>query len=308
MNYKEKIILQHIALLALLDKKEQSQEQKVKLEEIFPELKEVESKDKKIRRVIRGWIYTRPASFFDNGISKEEMLAWLEKQVSPQMVVDAYLRGCNDTEKKWLEKQGESDETKAKMFLINKGYPIDANGIFPTYEEMYNIIRDGLEQQVSQKPTDKFNVGDWLVFKNKHQSIYQVEKIEDWYYILRHTHGGTFRVCVLHDESLRLWTIQDAKDGDVLCDYHEEYDNPLIFILKKFEHVNFGLVRPSDYSSYCFLTAGDIQRFKEGRYHHKHNIKPATKEQRDLLFQKMKEAGYEWVDNKKELKKIEQKM
>jgi len=45
---------------------------------VFPELKE--SKDEKIKKVIRGWIYTRPASFFDNGISKEEILAWLEKQ------------------------------------------------------------------------------------------------------------------------------------------------------------------------------------------------------------------------------------
>lgn len=32
---------------------------------------------------------------------------------------------------------------------------------------------------------------------------------------------------------------------------------------------------------------------------------PATKEQRDLLFQKMKEGGYEWDAEKKELKKIE---
>ena len=35
--------------------------------------------DERIRRVFRGWIYTRPDSFFD-GISKEKMLAWLEKQ------------------------------------------------------------------------------------------------------------------------------------------------------------------------------------------------------------------------------------
>ena len=34
---------------------------------------------------------------------------------------------------------------------------------------------------------------------------------------------------------------------------------------------------------------------------------PATREQRDLFFQKMKEAGYEWNAKKKELKKIEQK-
>lgn len=47
-------------------------------EEIFSEF-EV-SKDERIRRIIRGWIYTRPSSFFDNGISKEEILAWLEKQ------------------------------------------------------------------------------------------------------------------------------------------------------------------------------------------------------------------------------------
>jgi phage gp36-like protein len=51
----------------------------------------------------------------------------------------------------WLEKQGESDETKAKMFIINKGYPIDTNGIFPTYEEMYNIIKEGLEKQGEKK-------------------------------------------------------------------------------------------------------------------------------------------------------------
>lgn len=30
---------------------------------------------------------------------------------------------------------------------------------------------------------------------------------------------------------------------------------------------------------------------------------PATKEQRDMLFRKMKEAGYEWNGEKKELKK-----
>ena len=53
-------------------------EEATEIEYIFPELKE--SKEERIRNVIRGWIYTQPDSFFDNGISKEEMLAWLEKQ------------------------------------------------------------------------------------------------------------------------------------------------------------------------------------------------------------------------------------
>ena len=42
------------------------------------------------------------------------------------------------------------------------------------------------------------------------------------------------------------------------------------------------------------------------RNHGTHGLHPATKEQRDLLFQKMKESGYEWDAEKKELKKIEQ--
>lgn len=52
--------------------------------DIFPKL--AESEDERIRNVICGWIYTRPASFFDNGISKEEMLAWLEKHDKPKKV------------------------------------------------------------------------------------------------------------------------------------------------------------------------------------------------------------------------------
>ena len=35
------------------------------------------------------------------------------------------------------------------------------------------------------------------------------------------------------------------------------------------------------------------------------NIHPATKEQRDLLFKKMKEAGYQWDSDNKELHKIQ---
>lgn len=36
----------------------------------------------------------------------------------------------------------------------------------------------------------------------------------------------------------------------------------------------------------------------------KTSVLPATKEERDLLFQKMKEAGYEWNEDKKKLIKL----
>ena len=54
----------------------------------------------------------------------------------------------------------------------------------------------------------------------------------------------------------------------------------------------------------CYFAYDSEDGFREGKYHfigRATNCKPATKEQRDLLFQKMKEAGYEWDADKKEL-------
>ena len=180
----------------------------------------------------------------------------------------------------WLEKQGEQE--KPQVYKTDDGEVI-------TYSESegYKVIEP------------KFKVGDWVVFNNKHQSIYQVEKIEDGYYILRHTHGGTFRVCVLHDESLRPWTIQDAKDGDVLA--AEDKDKVFIY--------NGKLDLRGRVCAYCGIyKTYDGLRFTEcaiGNYFTYKEPYPATKEQCDLLFQKMKEAGYEWDTEKKELRKIE---
>ena len=96
-----------------------------------------------------------------------------------------------------------------------------------------------------------------------------------------------------------LWTIQDAKDGDVIF-----YDSGWTCI---FKHIH-GIW----YSSYCFITADG--EFHTGYEEHavdtkiNGNANPATKEQRDFLFQKMKKAGYEWDDEKKKLRKIDFKL
>lgn len=159
---------------------------------------------------------------------------------------------------------------------------------------------------VEHKPIDKvehkFGIGDWVVFNNKHQSIYQVEKIEDGYYILRHTHGGTFRVCVLHDESLRLWTIQDAKDGDVLTCYSNIKEQPIeqTGIIKQYVGRHCGC---SNSFKAHFGVDWDNNIVIEG-YMGCSNIYPSTKEQRDALMKAMTDAGYTFDFEKKELKKL----
>lgn len=141
------------------------------------------------------------------------------------------------------------------------------------------------------------------MFNNKHQSIYKVEKIEDGYYILRHTHGGTFRVCVLHDEDLRLWTLKDAKSGDVICS-NDGHGNDSIELIKSITDKKiefwFCLTNSNRYEAFDRITPyTNLVSRKDAT--------PATKEQRELLFQKMEEAGYKWNAEELKLEKIEQK-
>jgi len=161
------------------------------------------------------------------------------------------------------------------------------------------------QKDFAPKVEPKFKVGDWVVFNNKHQSIYQVEKIEYWYYILRHTHGGTFRVCVLHDESLRLFDItKDAKAGDVLAS--ELCDSIILFRGIKNDNIDFYC----DYDFSKIDVPGDRFTFNNGQHYgnveDSKDFHPATKEQRDTLMKAMVDAGYTFDFEKKELKKIEQ--
>ena len=144
--------------------------------------------------------------------------------------------------------------------------------------------------------------------------FYQIKNItEDKYTLVGCDGSVTTRPIQEVDKSASAFHIQDAKDGDVLAiNWHEGDDSwEKIIIFKKYHNKGVkGL-----YSMPCVEGYGNT--FKNGKIAIKEevpyysttwtcNLHPATKEQRDLLFQKMKETGYEWDAEKKELKKIEQ--
>jgi hypothetical protein len=177
----------------------------------------------------------------------------------------------------WLEKQGERPHAELGQSEVTK-------------------ISD-------QEP--KFHEGDWIISNDK-MATYQVIEVKRGVYVIRdnadnHEYHIDIEAC---EKSGRLWTIQDAKDGDVLCTY--ECDEPkIVFILKGAPkkhyalsyHCYYNIMYPyfdSDSENGCLAPNDE-------------DVKPATKEQRDLLFQKMADAGYEWDAEKKELKKIESK-
>lgn len=166
-------------------------------------------------------------------------------------------------------------------------------------DELYKLQ----EKQGKQKPADKaqpkFKVGDWIT--NSIETVQITGYDIDYGYQVNYKCKLQHRDTDIIEKEYHLWTIQDAKDGDVLV------DNYAIIIFRKIgNHVLDDVV--DFYICYSFEKGIIIQR---------HNLhcgfidsvffKPATKEQSDMFFQKMHEAGYEWDFEVKELNKIEKK-
>lgn len=163
-------------------------------------------------------------------------------------------------------------------------------------------VKDALKEQgleykdgeIVETQKSKFKVGDWVVLKNggyfssgsKTVRIKDIIGKEVWF------ETDTW----LFEDEIRHWTIQDAKDGDVLrlgC---------ITAIFKEY-------IGQEKCICYCSISEdGDfeipIEEVGDNIYGCT-NTTPATKSQRNTLFTKMKEAGYEWDAKKKELKKIE---
>lgn len=153
-----------------------------------------------------------------------------------------------------------------------------------------------------------FKVGDWVVdqtFAGPEGYIGEVGIIEgvtmtmlsdakkENYYAIRGTDGkllGGTNVLV-REYYLRPWTIEDAKIGDILT-----ASDKSIFIYA-------GLTGVLVQSYIALLANGDLNT-RKCNWEEKTSVAPATKEQCDLLLAKMKEAGYEWDDKNKKLRKI----
>jgi len=187
-------------------------------------------------------------------------------------------------------KESENADEKVRKALIKLVTNHASMDLFIEYDIHLDEALDWLEKQGEQKPADppKFKVGDWLTNGLK---IRKIIAIGTGLYIMEREDGTEVSLSTNYvEKNYHLWTIQGAKEGDVLV------HNGCTFI---FMGIKNGIVQAieetllDDTNPVCF---GEPD--KDGDYH------PATKKQRDLLFQKMREAGHEWDSEKKELKKI----
>ena len=146
---------------------------------------------------------------------------------------------------------------------------------------------------VKNEKKPKFHKGDWVVDSQglTHQIERVVENVTTYTFGYDIVGGGYFN----DDSNVHLWSINDAKEGDVLAT-----NSNIVFIYKYLDEGGTIAFRAS-----CTKNSGIyFPKLKEQLCDQ--DVYPATKEQRDLLFSKMKEVGYEWDYEKKELRKIEQ--
>lgn len=157
--------------------------------------------------------------------------------------------------------------------------------------------------ELKEKIKPKFNEGDWVVYDH---CTYEVIKVPEKglinYELMRNGN-----ICCAPEPYIKKWTIQDAKDGDVITYKNDDDEWILIYkyIIPKSRDVPHDVLKyHALFTGTDFYDSGIAGMINEN---YASCFTPATTEQRDLLFSKMKEAGYEWDADKKELKNIEQK-
>ena len=267
------------------------------LDYLFPELKE--SEEERIRediiRVFKGEL---------NYTSKEDankFIAWLEKQgeqkqptkYTLEQAAYIFLDALSDTPYNNKPVTDAQVITRELLKFLSDVYSYNPNAIN------------------EQKPTDtvdpKFKAGDWII-TNKNHIWYVDETPETISYLYRLINQyGKVEVAEFEvvDKKARLWTIQDAKDGDILLSPStSEGDKECPFIFKEID--KSGIVR-----FHAALLQGEDIKIADGitnviGYANAGYHTLATKEQRDTLMKAMADAGWEFDFEKKELKKIEE--
>ena len=277
-------------------------------EEIFPELKEDD--DERIKKELIQWVDEFPDIIW-RGHYKKDIIAWLEKQGKqkrqvhfPKFTFDDILalQCCMVT----VKNVQEDNELYEQLNLIHNkmydAYRLGKQG--ETSPILSNSLNTGKnEQKTADKVEPKFKVGDWII-----SSVLGTARIigvnDSNEFQLEYTDGKQeFSSIDYVNYAYDKWTIENGKDGDVLSFYSEYKGNKMVQvgIIEKYVGKHGGCSNTFK----IHVGVNWDNNLQIGRYMGCSDIYPATKEQRDLLSQKIKDAGYKWNDETKALEKLE---
>lgn len=271
------------------------EEIKQRLENVFPELKE--SDDEQIKNEIIDYLKGFIPHHNDDLVAKSKLwITWLEKQGEQKTVskTEPIIEG--------LTTEFQKQVSYLIASAINKEHEYTKGYVEWVTQSLLGYAKN--EQTSTDKIESKFKVGDWIV-SNRTNKTYKIDSIntKDANYIIYSCVPSVYTnedsPC-FSESMIHLWTIQDATDGDVIS-FNDGNGNDCIELIKSIigKKIEFW---------FC-LTNGNCYEVFDGiipytNFASRKDATPATKEQRDLLFSKMNEAGYEWSDKDRKLIKM----
>lgn len=264
------------------------------LDEIFPELKYIE--DEKIRKDLKELVELCIRWDFITIGEATTMLNWIENKGDYSIIV----RAIKKRKEILSREKNNSINYKDKLSLGGKIEMLEELLVF--FNEMQD---DQKEHQVSEKKdndiiTDSENNGDyvdepmfhkgqWIVKENV--GTYKVIEVCEYWYDVVDNKDQHYSISFDDEYMCHLWTIKDAKDGDVLT------ANGCVVIFEKIDGLNIKF--------HCFF---HYIGFEPSPYidslQNQTAFRPATKEESERLFKIMRENGYEWSSEQRKLIKI----
>ena len=279
--------------------------------DIFPELYEPDDDRtrKELIKLLRNLFNNY--SYFIKDPFYTECINWLEKQgeQSPNILWHDVSEEPDEKREIFCEWKSSTGVWHSVVFYhadsktFCEGERIITNVLQWTY--VNDLLGKQREQKTVDEPRLKVEEGKWYVcisqFCNCIEGrVYKAtsdNRIIDDFGTEYDMHNDAYKY-------FRPWSIKDAKDGDILR------LGDVIAIFKKYigqeECICYCSFCDNCYCSSCVNVGFEIP-IENGvdNVYGCTNTTPATKEQRDLLFQKMEESGYEWDAVKKQLKEIE---
>ena len=256
-------------------------DQRYVLESLFPELKE--SEEDKNKRIIKDIKYILAKERFQKEVETPyiEMLAWLEKQGEQQL--NGTFINADDVREDFIQEVYrvlDADSTNDR-----------ANQIIDAFDNLPTVVYSNQgEQKPADKAEPKFKVGDWVIVDDGRTGRI-IECTKDFADV-----DLEFSCLSTRVNNIRSWTIQDAKDGDLIYVGTEEKGIQAIFHEYKNKTIFFHCYLCFDFAQGGYMPIGDVEL-----------VYPLQKTHYKRFFEKMHEKGFEWDADKKELKKIEQK-
>ena len=268
-----------------------------------------ESEDERIRKALISILksdFEKDTTIFD--ISIEQTLAWLEKQGTTQKPFTfnslPRLLGMIEPSDRAI-----AYSNKLADSLENEGYTTDSKIVRESIKMMrgekvplatMDETEEGSTGNPNKEVSPKFGVFSWICDGRSTRQITQV--LDCGFYVFD---DGFNSRCEDIDSKYHLWTIQDAKNGDILVIYPEVGSElpEQIFIFKEIKDRSYVKDAVEFHCKYAnnefsinkqsFMGQSTINRYL-----------PATRAQRNLLISKMKKSGYEWNFNTKEVEEI----